>query len=86
MMQALNLKESDKVLEIGTGSGYAAVPYIPNELIKQLKAKGRLIIPIGEKKGIQQLKFILKQKNEKIKEENFEYVRFVPLLGKDSWK
>lgn len=145
MLQALELKSSDKVLEIGTGSGYAAAllaeiaeevytvekieklaskakkvllklnytnvevnigdgslgweenapydailvsaaaPYVPEKLIEQLKNKGRLIIPVGKKRGIQQLKLIRKNYRGKIKEEKLEYVRFVPLLGEDSW-
>ena len=146
MLQALKLKESDKVLEIGTGSGYAAAllaeitkevftierieklamkaknvladlnynnvqvklgdgslgweknapydailvsaaaPYVPENLIEQLNKKGRLVIPVGERKGVQQLKLITKKFNGKIKKESLEYVRFVPLLGKDSWR
>ncbi|RAK04215.1 protein-L-isoaspartate(D-aspartate) O-methyltransferase [Halanaerobium saccharolyticum] len=146
MLQALNLDESDRVLEIGTGSGYAAAllaeiaaevytierieklavkakevlaelnyekvkvkigdgslgwvekapydaiivsaaaPYVPEKLQEQLKKGGRIIIPIGERGGIQSLKLIKKKYNGKFKEEELEYVRFVPLLGEDSWK
>lgn len=146
MIQALNLDESDKVLEIGTGSGYAAAilaeiaaevytierieklavkakevlkelnysnvevkigdgslgwsekapydavlvsaaaPYVPENLIVQLKKSGKIVIPIGERGGIQRLKLIKKKYNGKIKEESLEYVRFVPLLGEDSWR
>ncbi|MFP4372397.1 MAG: protein-L-isoaspartate(D-aspartate) O-methyltransferase [Halanaerobium sp.] len=146
MMQALKLKKSDKVLEIGTGSGYAAAllaeivqevytierieklavkaenvlanldydnvevkvgdgslgwkenapydailvsaaaPYVPENLVHQLNKKGRLVIPVGERKGVQQLKLITKKYNGKIKKESLEYVRFVPLLGEDSWR
>lgn len=146
MLQALSLKKDDKVLEIGTGSGYAAAllaeitkevytierieklavkaktvlknldyknvkvkigdgslglkenspydailvsaaaPYVPEKLLEQLAVKGRLVIPIGKRREIQQLKLIFKKSNNKIKEENLEYVRFVPLLGEDSWR
>ena len=146
MLQALKLKASDKVLEIGTGSGYAAAllaeiaqevytierieelavkarkvlsdlnydnvgvkvgdgslgwqenapydailvsaaaPYVPEKLVEQLNKKGRLVIPVGEKKGVQQLKLITKKYSGKIKKESLEYVRFVPLLGEDSWR
>lgn len=145
MLQALEIESDDKVLEIGTGSGYAAAllaeiaeevytvekieklalkaknvlkklnyinvdvkigdgslgweenapydavlvsaaaPYVPEKLIEQLKNKGKLIIPVGKKRGIQQLKLIKKNYRGKIKEEKLEYVRFVPLLGEDSW-
>ncbi|MEC9490745.1 MAG: protein-L-isoaspartate(D-aspartate) O-methyltransferase [Halanaerobiales bacterium] len=146
MLQALNLDQSDRVLEIGTGSGYAAAilaeiaaevytieiieklaekakevlaelnydnvevkigdgtlgweekapydaiivsaaaPYVPEKLQEQLKKGGRIIIPIGERGGIQSLKLIKKKYNGKFKEKELEYVRFVPLLGQDSWK
>lgn len=146
MLQALNLKPQDRVLDIGTGSGYAAAllaeitaevftveiieklalkaeenfkrlnydnikvkisdgslgwesyapydailvsaaaPYIPDKLVEELKAKGRLIIPVGKKRGVQQLKLVQKNYRGKIKKENLEYVRFVPLLGEDSWQ
>lgn len=146
MMQALKLEENDRVLEVGTGSGYAAAllaeivkevytiekieklavkaekvlseldyqnvevkigdgslgweenapydailvsaaaPYVPENLIEQLNNGGRIIIPIGERGGIQQLKLITKKFNGRLKEESLEYVRFVPLLGEDSWR
>lgn len=146
MLQALKLNKSDKVLEVGTGSGYAAAllaeitkevytierieklaikarkvlekldyknvtvktgdgslgweekapydailvsaaaPYVPEKLIEQLAKNGRLVIPIGKRGGIQQLKLLSKKFNGRIKKESLEYVRFVPLLGKDSWR
>ncbi|MFW5885767.1 MAG: protein-L-isoaspartate(D-aspartate) O-methyltransferase [Halanaerobium sp.] len=146
MLQALKLNKNNRVLEIGTGSGYAAAllaeiaeevytierieklalkarkvlkeldyqnvkvkigdgslgweekapydailvsaaaPYVPEKLIEQLSRRGRLVIPVGRRNAVQQLKLIRKKNKNKIKEENLEYVRFVPLLGEDSWK
>ncbi len=146
MLEALNLSQADRVLEIGTGSGYAAAllaeiagevytverieklavkarnvlsklnyenvrvktgdgtlgweeyapydailvsaaaPYLPEKLKTQLNKKGRIIIPIGERGGIQQLKLYTRRYNGNLKEEDLEYVRFVPLLGEDSWR
>lgn len=146
MMQVLKLKEDDRVLEVGTGSGYAvallaeiakevytierieqlaikarkvlkelnyqnvevkigdgslgweekapydailvsaAAPYVPEKLIEQLANNGRLVIPVGKRSGIQQLKLITRKYKGRIKEESLDYVRFVPLLGEDSWR
>ncbi|ADQ15148.1 protein-L-isoaspartate(D-aspartate) O-methyltransferase [Halanaerobium hydrogeniformans] len=145
MIEKLNLSEEDKVLEIGTGSGYAAAilaqiveevytierfeilaekasqrfkklgynnikvkvgdgtlgwgeyapydgivvsaaaPHVPEELKEQLAENGKIIIPVGEKTGVQQLKLITKSKENTFKEENLDYVRFVPLTGENGW-
>lgn len=146
MIDSLNLKPDEKVLEIGTGSGYAAAvlsriveevytietietlaqkavkrfarleydnievkigdgtlgweenapydgivvsaaaPHVPEALIKQLSDKGRIIIPVGERGGVQRLKVIKKDEEGKISEENLDYVRFVPLRGENGYR
>lgn len=146
MLEALKLEKNDRVLEIGTGSGYAAAllaeiakevytierieklaikaknvlaelnyqnvevkvgdgslgweenapydailvsaaaPYVPEKLIEQLNNNGRIVIPVGRRGGIQQLKLVTKKFSGRLKEESLEYVRFVPLLGEDSWR
>jgi protein-L-isoaspartate(D-aspartate) O-methyltransferase len=146
MLEALEIKKNDRILEIGTGSGYAAAllaeiaaevytverikelalqaehllkeldyqnikvkhgdgslgweefapydsilvsaaaPYVPQKLIEQLSAGGRLVIPVGKRNEVQRLKVLTKKFSGKVKEKELEYVRFVPLIGEDSWK
>lgn len=142
--ELLEIKTGDKILEIGTGSGYqasvllemgaevytieyqhvlyektrkflpklgyrphffcgdgskgmtkfapydgiivtAGAPSVPNELLKQLKIGGKLIIPVGDGKSQTMCKFTLQSKNKVLKKEYNEF-RFVPLLGEKGWK
>ncbi len=138
----LELKRFDKVLEIGTGSGYqasvlaecgakvysierqktlylktkpfllkcgylnikcfygdgfaglprfapfdkilitAAAPHIPEELIKQLKVGGCLVIPLNEEDStkVQTMIRLTKIDETRIHREEFEQFRFVPML------
>lgn len=141
MTQILNLSNTDRVLEIGTGSGYqtavlshivkevytiekikelsiiaksnleiagvknfeikncdgyngwkekspfdavivtAAATKIPEPLIKQLSKKdGRLIIPLGEEYGYQEL-ILLRKKGKDLTIERLLPVRFVPFVS-----
>lgn len=137
--QMLEVKKGEKVLEIGTGSGYqaaildelgarvfsiervkklfdlakvlmprlgypaikcfygdgfqglpafapfdkilvtAAAPYVPNELLRQLKPGGIMVIPVGEG-DTQLMKRFTKISESEIKEEVFDAFRFVPML------
>ncbi|MCB0401513.1 MAG: protein-L-isoaspartate(D-aspartate) O-methyltransferase [Flavobacteriales bacterium] len=137
--ELLELKERDKVLEIGTGSGYqtavllelgakvfsierqralfdrtkvllpqlgytsaklffgdgykglpafapfdkiivtAGAPYVPEDLLKQLKVGGILVIPVGEG-DTQQMKRIFKVGEQQFEVEELGDFRFVPLL------
>jgi len=139
----LNINKGDKVLEIGTGSGYqtcvllelgvkvfsierqkelfdvvqkklplmgyspklfygdgykgipgyapydkilvtCGAPYVPEELVKQLKTGGRMVIPIGG--GEFQVMTLIKKisESEIVKEELKEF-RFVPMLENREW-
>jgi protein-L-isoaspartate(D-aspartate) O-methyltransferase len=142
--ELLNLKKGDKILEIGTGSGYqasvlaecgadlytierirslsisarsklkslgystikfftqdgskglekfapfdkiivtAGAPVIPTNLIKQLKINGVLVVPIGNDK-IQEMIRFTKSSQKKITKETFGNFSFVPLIGEDAW-
>jgi protein-L-isoaspartate(D-aspartate) O-methyltransferase len=144
MTEALKLKGSDKVLEIGTGSGYQAAilaelakeiysverlkglvdkaqraldslgykninmkvgdgtlgweemgpydgiivtagsPAIPESLIKQLKDKGRMIIPVGGN-GFGQILTLVEKLDNTIRTSEVCACTFVPLIGKEGW-
>lgn len=57
----------------------AAAPEIPQELIRQLKPDGILLLPLGLG-DVQQMVRIKKDANENLKTENFGNYRFVPML------
>ena len=142
--ELMNLKVGEKVLEIGTGSGYqasilaelgvilytieripslaikarktlkalgysninyftqdgckglerhapfdkiivtAGAPIIPKDLIKQLKIGGSLIVPIGDNKSQEMIRFT-KTEEKKVKKESFGTFSFVPLIGDGAW-
>jgi protein-L-isoaspartate(D-aspartate) O-methyltransferase len=142
--ELLEVKSGDKVLEIGTGSGYqccvllemgaevftieynrvlyeqtkvflpkmgynahfkhgdgtqgwplfapfdkiivtAGGPKIPHLLIDQLKINGIMAIPVGDTDN-QMMYRITKISESEVREEKFDYFKFVPLLGKEGWK
>ena len=145
MTEVLDLSPEDKVLEIGTGSGYQAAilaeivrevytietipglgeaarerleemgyknisvkigdgyegwpekaPFhsvivtcapekIPRSLIDQLTDSGRMIIPVGERRGIQKLVLLRKEKGMVIKKEVMD-VLFVPMVKDEKFK
>lgn len=135
--ELLNIQKGDKVLEIGTGSGFqtsilcemgakvysierqsellsskhvihhlnyspklffgdgykgsplnapfdkilvtCGAPEIPQELLKQLKVNGIMVIPVGEGKEQKMLK-IIKQSETSFTKEEFGTFKFVPML------
>ena len=145
MIEAAQITPSDRVLDVGTGSGYAAAvlsrlaakvysierhrdladsarralsklkynnvqvrhgdgtmgwpeaapfdailvaaggPEIPEALRSQLKIGGRLIIPIGELGGIQELVKVVRDGEDRYHEEDLGSVTFVPLIGAGGW-
>ena len=57
----------------------AGAPYIPEELVAQLKPNGRMIIPVGEG-GEQQMKLVQKSLNNTIEITEVGNFKFVPML------
>ncbi|MDH4056667.1 MAG: protein-L-isoaspartate(D-aspartate) O-methyltransferase [Gammaproteobacteria bacterium] len=146
MTEGLALQGGEKVLEIGTGSGYAAAvlaeiagkvytierigelateaastlarlgysnvevinadgtlglpeqapfdaivvaaggPDVPESLKKQLKIGGRLVIPIGRYRDVQELVRVTRVSASEYRQEDLADVRFVPLVGEEGWK
>jgi protein-L-isoaspartate(D-aspartate) O-methyltransferase len=146
MTEGLALEGGEKVLEIGTGSGYAAAilgeiaekvytierleelathassvladlhydnvevihadgtlglpeqapfdaivvtaggPEVPDSLKKQLKTGGRLVIPVGTYRDVQELIRVTRLSETEYQEEDLADVRFVPLVGAEGWK
>lgn len=145
MIEALQLKGGETVLEVGTGSGYAAAvlaqiagevytverigqlaekaasalsslgignvhvlhgdgtlgwpdhapydaivvaaggPQVPESLKTQLKIAGRLVIPVGRNRRIQELVRVLRTGSNEYTTEDLADVRFVPLLWAEGW-
>jgi len=142
--ELLEVKRGDKILEIGTGSGYqaavlflleaevhtieyqpklfdrtkrflprlgvkvkfyqgdgskglpdkapydkiivtAGAPVVPNDLLKQLKIDGILVIPVGDR-NTQKMMKLTKVSESKILQEEYDNFAFVPLLGSSGWK
>lgn len=144
MTQSLGLKGSEKVLEIGTGSGYqtailaeivrevysverfkiladkaaatlekigyknirikvgdgtlgwedfapydgmivtAGAPAIPHSLVRQLKDRGKMVIPIGSG-GLGQVLTLVERVGNDIRTSEICGCMFVPLIGKEGW-
>jgi len=83
-------------VEVRTGDGYAGWPdkapfdavmvtaaagHIPPPLIAQLKAKGRMVIPVGSPSAIQHIILVEKDQNGQVTTKSLLPVRFVPLTG-----
>jgi protein-L-isoaspartate(D-aspartate) O-methyltransferase len=145
MTEALSLAGGERVLEIGTGSGYAAAvlsriasdvytverigplaekaaaalnalgyanvhvlhgdgtlgwpehapydaivvaaggPEVPQSLKAQLKVGGRLVIPVGIDRRIQELLRVTRVSQHEYSTQEIADVRFVPLVGEEGW-
>jgi len=63
----------------------AGAPVVPNELLKQLKINGILVIPVGDR-STQKMMKLTKVSDSRILQEEFDNFAFVPLLGSGGWK
>jgi len=78
--KGVDKKRFDKIIVSAT------CPEVPKPLIKQLKAGGMIIAPVGEPYGHQELVAVKKTKNGKTVMKNLGGVVFVPLRGEFGWK
>ncbi len=70
----------DAILAAASGS------HVPEALVVQLAPGGRLVMPIGDPGGIQELIKVTKQPDGILRQENLGGVRFVPLIGEEGWR
>jgi len=70
----------DAILAAASGS------HVPRPLVEQLAPRGRIVMPVGEPRGAQELIKVTKQEDGILKQETLGGVRFVPLIGEEGWK
>jgi len=58
----------------------AAAPRVPEALVTQLAPGGRMVIPVGERDGAQELLLVRKREDGSIERRSVLPVRFVPLV------
>ncbi len=83
-------------VEVRTGDGYAGWPdkapfdaiivtaaagHVPPPLVSQLKARGRMVIPVGSSSMIPQILLVEKDQRGEVTTKSLLPVRFVPLTG-----
>lgn len=62
----------------------AAAGQLPEELVKQLKPGGRMVIPVGPE-GNQELFLVTRDEMGRVNQQSIERVAFVELRGKYGW-
>jgi len=58
----------------------AAPPRVPEALVEQLAPGGRMVIPVGERYGVQELLVLVKREDGSVERRSVLPVRFVPLV------
>ena len=64
----------------------ASGSHVPEPLLSQLASGGRLVMPLGNPGGIQELVKVTKDEDGLLRQENLGGVRFVPLIGEEGWQ
>ena len=59
--------------------------HVPMPLVDQLAPGGRLVMPIGDPGGVQELIKVVKRHDGTMTQESLGGVRFVPLIGEEGW-
>ncbi|RPH59138.1 MAG: protein-L-isoaspartate(D-aspartate) O-methyltransferase, partial [Acidobacteria bacterium] len=63
----------------------AGGPEVPESLKAQLKIGGRLVIPVGIDRRVQELLRVTRVSEDQYETEDIADVRFVPLVGEEGW-
>lgn len=85
-----NLKLGDGTLGWSAYAPYdgivvtAGAPVVPNDLIKQLKVGGKLVVPVGNRKNQVMIR-ITRVSEDSYEEEQLQNFKFVPLIGEKGW-
>jgi protein-L-isoaspartate(D-aspartate) O-methyltransferase len=69
----------DAIVAAASGS------HVPQSWIDQLKPGGRIVMPLGEPRGVQSLVKVTKEADGTLRRENLGGVRFVPLIGAEGF-
>ena len=64
----------------------AGAPEVPSSLKGQLRVGGRMIVPIGSSRRSQVLVRVTRTGANEYAEDELDYVRFVPLIGREGWQ
>ena len=69
----------DAILAAASGS------HVPAPFVNQLAPGGRLVMPIGDPGGVQELVKVTRRPDGTMERKNLGGVRFVPLIGEEGW-